>query len=64
MDEMANGCSALPASSRFQSQSAASVSLGSTQRSPSWWSGGLPRAGRQTAAAPRTGGQEKEEKGW
>lgn len=46
---------AVPAFSGYQSQSAASASFGSAQRSPSWWCGGRPRADQQTAAAPRTG---------
>lgn len=64
MDGMAPGGSALPASSGCQSQSAASVSPGSAQRSPSWWSGGRPRAGRPTAAAPRTGSRRSRRQGW
>ena len=57
MDRLSSGSSALPVSSGYQSQSAASASHGSTRRSPSWWCGGRPRGGQQTAAAPRTGGR-------
>lgn len=60
MDRMTPGSSVLPASSGCRSQSAASASSGSAQRSPSWWCGGRPHAGRRTAAAPRTGEEEKQ----
>lgn len=60
---MTSGRSVLPASSGYQSQSAACASAGSAQRSPSWWCGGRPRAGQQTAAAPHTGEKERQKAG-
>lgn len=62
-DRMASGRLVLPASSGYQSQSAACASAGSAQRSPSWWCGGHPRAGQQTAAAPHTGEKERQKAG-
>lgn len=61
MDGMTSGSSALPASSGYQSQSAACASPGSAQRSPSWSCGGRPHADRQTAATLHTAGKEKQE---
>lgn len=60
LDRMTSEKSVLPASSGYQSQSAACASAGSAQRSPSWSCGGHPRAGQQTAAAPRTGEKERQ----
>lgn len=57
---MTSGRSVLPASSSYQSQNAACASAGSAQRSPSWWCGGRPHAGQQTAAAPHTGEKERQ----
>lgn len=63
LDRMTSGRSVLPASSGYQSQSAACASAGSAQRSPSWWCGGHPRVDQQTAAAPRTGEKERQKAG-